>query len=61
MDAYRIRRVNNGFVVESGANEKIMSTLDEVFDDMLLHYEGRSKTFTRDSYGDVSISREKTS
>jgi len=60
MDGYKIRKVSNGFVVESGILEKVFITLDEVLADMLLHFEGRSSTFTGKSYGIVTISREQS-
>ena len=55
-----IEKVRNGYICDDGHNGKeVFGTIDEVFDRMLLHFEGRCKNFTGDSYGNVIVEREK--
>lgn len=59
----KIRKVINGYVLErtSWGNEEVYTTLDEVFRELLQHFEGRCKSFGGDMYGKVTIERERPS
>ncbi len=57
-DTVKIKQAMNGFIVTTDNSiEHVFLTLDEVFDYLLLHYEGRGSTFTGDLYGKVRIER----
>lgn len=55
----KIEKVYNGYIVKGTAYTEIYHTLQEVFDSMLLHFEGRAKMFGGDSYGQVIIETTK--
>lgn len=57
-----IRKIENGYLIEGiGATGKIMcfKTLEEVLQELLFIYEGRSKHFISGSYGEVIVTRGK--
>lgn len=54
-----IEKVSNGYIVSTRYGSKtICKTLDEVFQYLLLQFEGRSKFFSGCSYGYVHIFKE---
>jgi len=56
----KIEKVDNGYIVEYDgvlSTRKIFTTLDDLFREMLLQYEGRCSSFGGDLYGDVKINR----
>ncbi len=55
----KIKKVSNGYIVEdiSSNEESVYETLDEVFEDLLLHFEGLNKYFKEDLYGRVKVIR----
>ena len=55
-----IEKVSNGYVLSNMADKQIAQTLEEIFDVMLLHYEGRSIWFGGSKFGKVIILREPT-
>lgn len=54
-----IRAAQNGYIlkIDSYSTEEVFLSLGDVFNRLLLHYEGLSSTFTGDSYGKVIIDR----
>ncbi len=52
-----IRTAYNGYIVTTYIPEKenVFKTLEEVFDYLLIHLEGKSPTFKGESYGKVTI------
>ena len=56
----KIRKGSNGYIVESPLlNElNVYKTLDEVFEELLLHFEGLAESFRGSSYGKVKIIRD---
>ena len=55
----KIRKVSNGYIVEGPLNElNVYKTLDEVFEELLLHFEGLAESFRGSSYGKVKIIRD---
>jgi len=54
----KVDRVCNGYIVELPAETNVFATLEEVFEWMLMHYEGRSSCFIGSSYGKVTVRRE---
>ncbi len=59
----KIKKVWNGYILESGgaftSNTRVFKTIEELFDDLLMRFEGRSDCFNGDSYGRVIIQRQK--
>jgi hypothetical protein len=55
-----INKVSNGYVLGLGygRSDEIFLTTDELFNKLLLLFEGRCDSFSGDLYGNVSISRE---
>lgn len=57
-----IEKVENGYIVTSDSSwreRKVFETLDDVFEEMLMAFEGRCKNFGGASYGKVTIRRGK--
>ena len=54
-----IRRAVNGYIVDVENKERVYQTLDEVFTELLMTFEGRADTFTGKSFGRVVVSRER--
>lgn len=55
-----IEKMEGGYIItDSMGRNYIKTTLDEVFRDILLHFEGRSSFFYENSFGEVTINREK--
>jgi len=52
-----IRKIKNGYIITDGS-EEIHTTLESVFSNLLLHFEGRGKYFGGDSFGVVEIHRK---
>lgn len=53
-----IRRVNGGYVSTDYLNqESVFTSLEALFEHILLVFEGRSKTFTGKHFGKISIER----
>jgi hypothetical protein len=58
-DTITVERVERGFIVDYWTgNKDICFSLDELFEKLLLHYEGRSELFYEDIYGKVTIDRK---
>jgi len=56
---YEIEKVSNGYLITNKWNCRfIYQTLEEVFEALLLHFEGRASTFSGESYGRVVIERQ---
>lgn len=53
----RIEQAENGYIVTYGVlpSRKVFTNLLDVFKYMLIHFEGKSETFGRSSYGKVTI------
>lgn len=57
----KIQQVSNGFILEGEGifgSKEVFSTLDEVFERLLMHFEGRSESFGGSMYGKVRIDRK---
>ena len=55
----KIKKASNGYIVKSESWDVfVYKTLDEVFELMLLQYEGLSSSFSGDLYGKVQILRK---
>ena len=53
-----IEQVKNGYIVtQTGKGTEIFKTTDELFEDLLLRFEGRSEGFGGQCYGKVWITR----
>jgi len=52
-----IKKVNNGYVVSFRTSEEVYTELQEVFERLLLHFEGLASTFTGDMHGTVIVQR----
>ncbi len=62
MNQITIEKMEGGYIITGSMGRKyIKTTLDEVFDDLLLQFEGRSKNFYENSFGEVTINRENKS
>ncbi len=59
MGIVKIERVENGFILELDNTKTVYLTLDELFERLLLHYEGKSKVFYHEAYGNVIIERDR--
>lgn len=53
----QITKVDNGYIVKVGQSTRIAKSLEEVMDDALHHFEGRSADFANGSFGAVIILR----
>ena len=54
-----IKKLSEGYYLECGNLTYACKTLEEIFEHILLHFEGRCNTFIDNSYGKVTIEREK--
>lgn len=52
-----IRQVKNGYIVTLYASENVCPTLESVFEELLLFYEGRAFTFNGKMHGRITIER----
>jgi hypothetical protein len=52
-----IEAVDNGFIVEYNTSKEVWLELEEVFADLLLHFEGLAETFHGPAYGKVTVQR----
>jgi len=52
----KIKKLDGGYIL-SDTTDHIFTSLDEVFEWLLLHFEGRAPSFYEDLYGKVTISR----
>lgn len=60
MNQMTIEKMEGGYIITNDMGRRyIRTTLDEVFEDLLLHFEGKSKHFYEDCFGKVTINREK--
>jgi len=60
-EVVEIERIDNGYLIIDKHNQKRKAdTLEEVFDWMLLHFEGRGKYFGGESFGKVKILNKPT-
>jgi len=58
MHKIEIGKIHNGYLVDDGWGVRsVYQTLEEVFEDLLLLFEGRASTFSGESYGRVVIER----
>jgi len=54
-----LRKIKNGYIItDRFGSEEIHTTLESVFSNLLLHFEGRGKWFSGDSFGVVEIHRK---
>jgi len=52
----QIRKVENGYIIRDAYGiESIYFNISEVFSELLLRFEGKSKFFKNNSYGEVKI------
>ena len=59
MTDIRIRHIDGGYIITYNKDrKKILPTLEEVFEDLLHHFEGRGKYFGGNSFGIVEVIRE---
>ena len=61
MTKIEIEKIKGGYILnrkEYGENRELISTTEELFENLLLIFEGRADSFHRDMYGKVSIDRE---
>ena len=55
-----IRNVVGGYVITDDiGKEEVATTLEKVFKNLLLNFEGRSENYSANNYGAVYIIREK--
>ena len=54
-----IEKINNGYLVENIGGKRAFPGLDDLFDHLLLIFEGKTQHFHGDSYGKVTIDRTK--
>jgi hypothetical protein len=61
MMSAKIERAQNGYMFYGGvlSQPEIFLTLDELFERLLLYYEGRCDSFGGDLFGKVIVEREK--
>lgn len=55
-----IEKCDNGYIVETKdalGRKQCFAHLEQAFDTLLMFYEGRSRRFSGDSYGEVAIIR----
>jgi len=53
---FQIRKVENGYIVKDGyGTESIYFNISEVFSELLLRFEGKSKHSKGDFHGEVKI------
>lgn len=50
-----IERIDNGYLITDSHTKRKADTIEEVFDWILLHFEGRGKYFSGDSFGKVVV------
>jgi len=56
-----IEKIDNGFLITDGLTTKRKAdTLEQVFDWMLLHFEGKGRYFCGESFGKVVILNKPT-
>ena len=55
----KIQKVSNGYILEKGIETLVYPSIEELFNDLLLFFEGKSSTLLGDSYGEVKILRGK--
>lgn len=53
-----IRKISNGYISSRGGEETFSATLEELFEELLMIYECRSKNFGGDSFGVVFVARK---
>ena len=58
MDKVEIMQASNGFILSQSNCHTVYTSLDELFNALLLHYEGLSPLFHGDRFGAVIINRE---
>lgn len=54
-----IHKVDNGYIISFYASEKVFLNLEDVFNELLLYFEGKGSTFLDSLYGKVIIERIK--
>jgi len=53
---FQIKKVENGYIIRDGYGaETIFFNISDVFSELLLHFEGKSKHSKGDFYGEVKI------
>jgi len=52
-----INSARNGYIIRTLTGTEVYRTLEEVFERILLYYEGRSPTFAGSGFGKVEIVR----
>lgn len=61
MTKIEIEKIKGGYILnrkEFGENRELISTTEQLFEDLLLIFEGRADCFHGDIYGKVMINRE---
>ena len=57
----KVRSAKGGYIVtDDSGSEEVMTSLEEVFEDLLLHFEGRGRYFGGDSFGVIEVVRKPT-
>ena len=57
---FQVRKVENGYIIRDGyGSESIHLNISEVFSELLLRFEGKSKYFEDNLYGEVKIITKK--
>ena len=54
-----IQKVSNGYILEKGIETLVYPSTQELFNDLLVFFEGKASTLPGDSYGEVRILRGK--
>jgi len=50
-----IEKIGTGYLIQISYDKRAYETIEELFQYMLLHYEGKAETFLGDSYGKVIV------
>lgn len=54
-----IEKVSNGYIAKDVIDKEVFLTIKELFEHLLLIYEGKSDSFSGDSYGKIIIKYDK--
>ena len=60
MSYARVEKVENGYIVtDKRGNQRVIFSTEELFNHLLLMFEGLSSTFQGDKFGHIEIKRSK--